>query len=484
MPSPLPKEPTLERLPPELVFTTMLLGGFRGILINFLWMRAMELKDRGEYFELVQLSDWIGLLEPHIPEVWVFNAWNLSYNISVKFPPPERWHWVHEGISLLRDRALTYIPDSPEIYQEISWIFYHKISSPVDEAHAYYKREWAKLMRDALGNTPLKELASPPSYKELIEDENVQKTVSSFQKEGLNIFKDWEKISKDGFLHLPQRLKDYLAHPSFLKIETYMRSKILRDRFRLNPEFMMKIEDKYVPFDWKSASAHSLYWIEVGKKNTKMREIDYSRMVYFSLIHLLEGGRIDFKKIGNEEIILTSPQLNIAPILNDFYEKTLQVVEEGLAIGVRSSHLNFLRKVILLSYIMDDLPFAHQYYQYMKERYPEEIGGLSFSEYISSRLVKRLKEASISEIASMLFGFLYQAYWYLAVGVDERYVGLKSLAQIIYNRASIEQPHFQKLFPTFESLKESVFRRAVEEFPPPLSLSLRKRLGKEELPPL
>ena len=94
-------------------------------MVDLLWLRAMKLQDDGKYFELVQLSDWIGLLEPYLPVVWRFNAWNLSYNISVEFPTgEERWNWVYQGIKLLRDKALKYIPNSSEIYQELSWIYF------------------------------------------------------------------------------------------------------------------------------------------------------------------------------------------------------------------------------------------------------------------------------------------------------------------------------------------------------------------------
>jgi hypothetical protein len=98
----------LERSPPLVVFTTVALGGFRGIIADLLWMRAIRLQEEGsKVFELVQLSDWIGKLEPHLATVWVFNAWNLAYNISILFPDPEdRWRWVNAGLRLLRDEGL------------------------------------------------------------------------------------------------------------------------------------------------------------------------------------------------------------------------------------------------------------------------------------------------------------------------------------------------------------------------------------------
>ena len=42
----------------------MALGGFRGLLADILWIRAISLQEQGKYFELVQLADWIQKLQP------------------------------------------------------------------------------------------------------------------------------------------------------------------------------------------------------------------------------------------------------------------------------------------------------------------------------------------------------------------------------------------------------------------------------------
>src|ERR1043166_1702517 len=75
----------LENAPPVLAFTTVALGGFRGLIANMLWIRASELQDDDKFFEMAQLADWITKLEPHFVHVWLVQAWNMAYNISVKF---------------------------------------------------------------------------------------------------------------------------------------------------------------------------------------------------------------------------------------------------------------------------------------------------------------------------------------------------------------------------------------------------------------
>jgi hypothetical protein len=139
----------LENAPPLLAFTTVALGGFRGLIANALWMRANDLQNDDKYFEMAQLADWITALEPHFTQVWTVQAWNMAYNISVKFKDhEERWHWVKRGVELLRDHGIPLNPDDPLLYRELSWLFQHKIGQNLDDAHNTYKLRWAQEMQN------------------------------------------------------------------------------------------------------------------------------------------------------------------------------------------------------------------------------------------------------------------------------------------------------------------------------------------------
>ncbi len=119
----------LENAPPVLAFTTVALGGFRGLISNALWIRANDLQEDDKFFEMAQLADWITKLEPHFVQVWLVQAWNMAYNISVKFKDwPDRWRWVLRGIELLRDDGLRYNPNETLLYRELAWFFQHKIN--------------------------------------------------------------------------------------------------------------------------------------------------------------------------------------------------------------------------------------------------------------------------------------------------------------------------------------------------------------------
>src|SRR5437660_12606352 len=156
----------LENAPPVLAFTTVALGGFRGLISNALWIRASDLQDEDKFFEMAQLADWITKLEPHFVHVWLVQAWNMAYNISVKFTDfGDRWRWVKRGVELLRDDGLRYNPNETLIYRELAWFFQHKMGQNLDDANVYYKQEWANEMAAVFAKkTPdLDELIHPPN---------------------------------------------------------------------------------------------------------------------------------------------------------------------------------------------------------------------------------------------------------------------------------------------------------------------------------
>src|SRR5207249_1078810 len=79
-------EPLGNTAPPVLVFTTVALGGFRGLIANALWVRAADLQEQDKYFEKVQLADWITKLQPHFTTVCNLviqsASWTLTFQSS------------------------------------------------------------------------------------------------------------------------------------------------------------------------------------------------------------------------------------------------------------------------------------------------------------------------------------------------------------------------------------------------------------------
>ena len=145
----------LENAPPVLAFTTVALGGFRGLISNALWIRANDLQDDDKFFEMAQLADWITKLEPHfvagLARPGLEHGLQHFGQVQGDHPLPDRWRWVERGIELLRDDGLRYNPNETLIYRELAWFFQHKMGQNLDDANMYYKQQWAKEMAKVFG---------------------------------------------------------------------------------------------------------------------------------------------------------------------------------------------------------------------------------------------------------------------------------------------------------------------------------------------
>ncbi|MFO7821345.1 MAG: hypothetical protein R6V56_04745 [Lentisphaeria bacterium] len=157
-----------ENAPPIVAFTTVALGSFRGLVADLLWLRSVQAREKGNYFEMVQLASWIVKLQPRFTDAAAYLAWNMAYNVSVTFSDFEdRWRWVQRGIELIRDEALVYNPGDPTLYKELGWIYQNKLGQELDDANRYYKVQLAKQMMKVLGEWPVdwERLAESPPTK-------------------------------------------------------------------------------------------------------------------------------------------------------------------------------------------------------------------------------------------------------------------------------------------------------------------------------
>lgn len=146
------------------------LGGLRSIASEVVWFRAERLQQQGRFGELVQLSSLLTFLEPHVPEVWLYAAWNLAYNVSLRMPRMEdRWRWVYAGIRLLRDEALFWNPGDPDICYDLAYMFELKVGHTIDNASHLYREEWRKMVSDVAERGAWNELGMDPGAMAKIE---------------------------------------------------------------------------------------------------------------------------------------------------------------------------------------------------------------------------------------------------------------------------------------------------------------------------
>jgi len=387
----------LENAPPVLAFTTVALGGFRGLISNLLWMRASELQEEDKFFEMMQLADWITKLEPHFPQVWVFQAWNMAYNISVKFKDfGDRWRWLKGGIELLRDEGLKYNPNDVLIYRELAWFFQHKLGANLDDANVYYKAHWAE------------ELAG--------------------------VFGEMRNANFDELLH-PQTP------------EQTNRAALLRNRFKMDPAFMKQVDERFGPLEWRLPEAHAIYWAALGleearKNPSKVNKDDLMqlrRVIYQTMQLSFQRGRLELNPIS--KTFDFGPNLDIIPNVNKSYED--QMLEEPEKKNqIETGHRNFLRQAVYSLYVYNRVADAAKWFKYLGEKYPDKPildedpksfpRNVTLEEYALSNLQVDISETSRDRVKAAIEGFLARAYVNLALDRDDQYAGYYLLAQKVW----------------------------------------------------
>ena len=285
---------TLENTPPLMAFTTIVLGGFRGLIADALWLRATRLQDEQRYFELVQLADWITKFEPRATQTWAYHAWNMAYNVSrMMATPTERWRWIRNGIALLRDEGLRYNPGDTGLYFELGWLYQHKIGTQWDRDHRFYKQQLAREFHALFGGPR-------PDYAALAN------------------------------------------RPAILKA--------LREKHHLLPRRMRAAEERFGPLDWRLPETHAIYWALSGQEAAPAGgELRLDRMIYQSLSMLVFNGYLDFDpKTQRYE---RSPDLSVLPRAVRAYEEAL---EHHAAEGTRTGLVTFLQAAERLATHLDD----------------------------------------------------------------------------------------------------------------------------------
>ncbi|MSU58618.1 MAG: hypothetical protein EXS35_10650 [Pedosphaera sp.] len=389
----------LDNAPPVLAFTTVALGGFRGLIANALWIRLTELQDDDKFFEIQQLADWITKLEPHFPQVWVNAAWNMSYNISVKFKEnapgnyADRWRWVQAGIALLRDEGLKYNPDDVLIHRELGWQFQHKMGANLDDANLYYKREWLKDMSAVFGNKAanLDELIHPPTD------------------------------------------------------EARARQQVLTNKYKMDPVFMKQVDELYGPLEWRLPESQAVYWgvkgLDMAKKNpthVKAEDlIQLRRLIFQSMQVSFRRGRLMKGGFG------FGPNLEIIPKTNFAYEEAMREDERSRS-HIATGHRNFLKDAVYFLYQYNRIGEAAKWYQYLGEKYPDKTildnqpnslpRNVTLDEYCMGRIVGDFNETDADRIQAAIEGLMYQSYANLVIGESELSRGQALTANIIWKK--------------------------------------------------
>jgi len=463
---------------PPLAILVTASGPFRAIAINALWMRATRLQEDGKFFELNELSRLITTLEPRLPMVWAHHAWNLAYNVSVKFPasqPDERWRWIQNGIRVLRDQGIPANPRAALLYRELAWIYDHKIGQTSDEAHVTYKVRLTELVEKLLGPPPylqtLQAIASAPLTRAaLLAEKPVAALVRRLQDAGLDVFTRPLDVANraEG---IAQPALDILNNPAIApavqRLDLFLRADTLRRVEKLDPERMVQLMEHYGPIDWRLPDALSLYWsvrgLEVlGGKLDNAANTD--RIAFHAVVNLYRRGTLRYTPATDSEPAQWIGSPNFA-----FIERVLEIQEDiiqrykGTAQEdpTREGYLNFLREIVLDCYIHGDVNRARRYYKLLTTRGPEKG---PMENFIVRRYTERVKAPTYDDYRNLMTALLYRSLWQSSLGFTDQARGLEKVAELLWKKYTADHASRLALAPLKELWKIAL-EQAVRTFP-------------------
>lgn len=115
----------------------LVLLGFRGVAVTFLWQEAIELKKKERWFEIRPVLESITLLQPNFIRPWTFQAWNMSYNIAGEWESvPDKYYWIRQGIDFMKN-ACAANRDKSDLEWYTGWIYQNRFG--MSDEHKYLR---------------------------------------------------------------------------------------------------------------------------------------------------------------------------------------------------------------------------------------------------------------------------------------------------------------------------------------------------------
>ena len=117
---------------------TLILGGFRGPYVMWLWVRVEDEKHKKIHFDLIDRYTKIAMLQSDYPQVWTFLAWNLAWNLPVQWQSLERrYQWIRRATEFLGE-GFRKNPHSAQIAAGMGRIYSEKLGR--SQEAEYYRR--------------------------------------------------------------------------------------------------------------------------------------------------------------------------------------------------------------------------------------------------------------------------------------------------------------------------------------------------------
>jgi hypothetical protein len=123
-----------------------LLGGFRALVGDFLWISAHGAWEQHRWLTMRQDFEACLMLQPRAVMFWDLASWHLAWNAShAAFNDPEvsllavrlrdQRLWIRAGRELL-ERGIANNPNNSFLYEKLAWMLHEKLQDPCAAADA------------------------------------------------------------------------------------------------------------------------------------------------------------------------------------------------------------------------------------------------------------------------------------------------------------------------------------------------------------
>lgn len=430
---------------PDSILISSLLGGLRGIFMTGLWLHADRLRLDGQYFEMVDVYKLITRLQPGHTNAWAFLAWDMSYNIAQETgaSPEEKSYWVFRGLNFLRLHGIPLNPKSPDLQQELAWLFFHKIGDETDGANFEYKRRLQEEIVSTFGIHFLDEdvlermsraKSQYQSLRQFKQDPRYRKIEARIQAIApqTELFRDAPKL----MLKAPEKLSVICAEAEVKEfLETLVFAQLAwraYQRLGLDVTKMLEITRWHGlgPIDWRLPQAQALYWARSARKLHKQLYAHDSSMkdqyiLNHALMKLVAGG--DAVRLGNGTLLCVPnyPYLEpavaiIREALEEFQaisdKEKKQPPSRSPTESMREGFKNFLISMALNAYLDGHSRAVKKMQEHLFNLTADLKYQSSMQDFIASELATRLETIQLSEAQVLIQTFYSAACNQLASG--------------------------------------------------------------------
>jgi len=105
-----------------------MLGGFRSIAANMLWLKSDQYWHQGGagWWRMLPVLRTITRLDPHFINAWDTLGWHCAYNLQSDAIPEDKPKWIQAGVDAFQD-GIRANPNRYELYASLAWLYHDRL---------------------------------------------------------------------------------------------------------------------------------------------------------------------------------------------------------------------------------------------------------------------------------------------------------------------------------------------------------------------